>query len=65
MKAMIFAAGKGTRLGRPAQSAGSKNKPLIAHVLDKLRYYGFREIARYRRRVICGRHGNFSMIKPS
>ncbi len=49
MKAMIFAAGKGTRLGAltkdlPKALVPLKNKPLIAHVLDKLRYYGFREI---------------------
>jgi len=49
MKAMIFAAGKGTRLkpltdNKPKALVEIHGKPLIEHVINKLKYYGFHEI---------------------
>ncbi len=49
MKAMIFAAGLGTRLrpltnDKPKALVEYQGKPLLQHIIEKLKFYGFDEI---------------------
>ncbi len=68
-KAVVLAAGKGTRMGSltedlPKPMLPVKGKPLLEHVLDHLREAGVREcglITGYRREVIEGHFAHYPM----